>query len=140
MRHVWRFIYLGSLPLCILGGYRSLAPDQTANTNADWIFVTLAFVGMCLFPLGAMAYSRRIGVEVFRRPSFDRHPIGWWRDTLQPLRVSLISTALLFVGSCFALPHADHKGIMMFWFYAALTLGLFIGERIIYRIYAKRIA
>jgi hypothetical protein len=68
------------------------------------------------------------------------NPFGWWRDTLQPLRMSVIGAALYFIGSCFALPHTDRRGIMIFWFYAALALGLFIGERIVYAVYLERIA
>jgi len=125
--------------LCALGGYNSLTPERTAKTNADWIFVTLSFVMMCLFPLAALAYSRRIGIDSFRLPSLDRQPLGWWRDPLQPLRISLVSIGLTFVGACFALPKADHRGIMIFWWYGAMTLGLFIGERLVYRIHEKRI-
>jgi hypothetical protein len=135
----WRLIYLLIGISCITGGYRNLSPERTAHTNADWIFVTVILVLMCLFPLGAMAYSRSIGVETFRRPSFDRWPLGWWRDTLQPLRVSLVSIALTFMGSCLALPKADQRGVMIVWSYAAATVGLFIGERLVYRVYSKRI-
>jgi hypothetical protein len=90
MRKFWPFIYFGSAVPCVIGGYESLLPEHTAGTNADWIFVTITFVTTCLFPLGAMAYSRRRGVETFRKPSLDRHPLGWWSDTLQPLRVSWV--------------------------------------------------
>jgi hypothetical protein len=54
--------------------------------------------------------------------------------------MSVIGAALYFIGSCFALPHTDRRGIMIFWFYAALALGLFIGERIVYAVYLERIA
>jgi hypothetical protein len=140
MSKIWPFIYLAGAVLCVIGGYGSLAPEDTANTNADWIFVTITFVTTSLFPLGVIAYSRRRGIETFRRPSLTRQPLGWWSDTLQPLRVSLVSTALYCLGSCFALPKTDHKGVMLFWFYAAMASGLFIGERIVYRVYAKRVA
>lgn len=139
MLQVWPFIYLASAILCVIGGYGSIAPERAAGTNADWIFVTITFISTGLFPLGAMAYSCRRGVEIFRRPSLDRQPLGWWRDTLQPLRVTLVFMALYWTGSCFALPKADHRGVMLFWFYSAFAGGLFIGERIVYRIYAKRI-
>ena len=140
MRRLWPFIYVALFVSTAVGVYESLAPKETAHTNSDWIFVSITFVLTCLFPLGAMSYSRGIGVQQFRRPSLDRHPFGWWRDTLQPLRMSVISAALYFVGSCLALPHTDHRGLMIFWFYAALTLGLFIGERIVYVVYRERIA
>jgi hypothetical protein len=140
MRHLWPIIYYTLFVLTAIGGYESLTPKETAHTNSDWIFVSITFVMTCLFPLGAMSYSRAIGVQEFRRPTLDRHPFGWWRDTLQPLRMCVIGAALYFIGACFALPHTDHRGVMLFWFYAALTLGLFIGERIIYVVYRDRIA
>ena len=140
MHRIWPFIYLAGAILCVIGGYGSLAPAQTAGTNADWIFITITLVSTSLFPLGAMAFSRLRGVETFRRPSLVRHPLGWWSDTLQPLRVTLASMACYLVGASFALPHTDHKGVMLFLFYAAFVVGIFIGERIVYRVYAKRVA
>lgn len=126
--------------MCILNGYSSLASGRAAHANAHWILVPLVFVIMCFFPLLAMANGRRFGVETFRRPSFNRHPIGLWRDTLQPVRVAIIGFGLVLVGACFALPNTDHYGVMLFWIYAAQVLGLFIGERLVYVVYAKRIA
>jgi hypothetical protein len=140
MRRLWPFIYVLSSLLIPWGGYCSLDPAKTANTNADWVFVSIVFVMTCLFPLGAMAYSRRIGVQQFRRPSFDRSPFGWWRDTLQPLRLSVIGATLSFLGACFALPHADNRGVMIFWSAAACAIGLFIGERLVYVVFRQRIA
>ncbi|PYL09990.1 MAG: hypothetical protein DME33_02330 [Verrucomicrobia bacterium] len=139
-RRLWLAIYLTSAVLTVWRGYKSLSPEKTAHTNSDWIFVSITFVLACLFPLGAVAYSRLVGVDHFRRPSLDRHPFGWWRDTLQPLRVTVIGTALYFLGACFALPHANQRGVMVFWFYVALALGLFIGERAVYLFYRVRIA
>ena len=60
-------------------------------------------------------------------------------NQVQPLRVSLVGVALCFVGACFALRGADERGYMLLWSYVALTLGLFIGERVVYRIYSKKI-
>jgi len=133
-------VYVTGAILALIGGYRGLSPDRTVHTNADWVFVIVCFVLTSLFPLGAMTYSRWIGVETFRRPSLDRSPLGWWRDTLQPLRVSVVFVALTFIGSCFALPHADHRGVMLVWSFGAVSLGLFIGERLVYHIYRERIA
>ena len=139
MQRFWKFIYSVGAVLGIFGGYSSLAPERTANTNADWVLVAITFVVMCIFPLGVIAYSSHRGVETFRRPSADRQPLGWRCDTLQPLRVSLAFMALFWVGSCFALPKTDHRGVMLFWVYSAWAIGLFIGERLVYRIHAKKI-
>jgi hypothetical protein len=113
---------------------------STASTNADWVFVAITFVATSLFPLGAMAYSRSRGVETFRKPTLDRPPLGWWTDTLQPIRVTLGCMASYWLGSCFALPKTDHKGVMLFFFYTAMMSGLLLGEWIVDRVYAKRVA
>jgi hypothetical protein len=63
MRHLWPPIFVVLFVLTAVGGYESLVPKETANTNADWIFVSITFVLTCLFPLGAMYYSRSIGVQ-----------------------------------------------------------------------------
>lgn len=139
MRKIWPFIYLAFAIFFVIDGYGSLSPQSTADTNADWMFVSITFVTMILLPLGAMGYSRLRGIETFRKPSLNRHPLGWWSDTLQSIRITWIFLASLWLGSCFALPKTGYKGIMLFWFYSALVSGLFIGERIIYRVYAKRV-
>ena len=138
MSKVWKFIYLAGAVLSVYGGFSSLSPELTVQTNSDWIFVAITFVTASLFPLGAMAYSRRRGIETFLKPSLDRAPLGWWTDTLQPIRVSWVYMALFWLGSCFALPKTIHKGDMLFWFYTAIVSGLFIGERIVYIVYGKR--
>jgi hypothetical protein len=139
-RWLWRSLYIAAALFALWSGYESLAPQQTVHTDADWVFVCIVFAVMCVFPVGMMAYGLRTGVQQFRRPSLDRHPFSWWHDTLQPLRVVSVGTALTFVGACFALRHTDHRGLMMFWFYAALAIGVFIGERIVYLVYRERIA
>ncbi|MDR3576443.1 MAG: hypothetical protein P4L50_21450 [Anaerolineaceae bacterium] len=140
MRKVWTFIYSAGSILCVIGGYVSLAPVHTADTNSDWIFVTITFVATSLFPLGAMTYSRGRGVKTFRKPTLDRAPHGWWTDTLQSIRVTLGCMASYWIGSCFALPKTDHKGVMLFFFYTAMVSGLLLGEWIVYRVYAKQVA
>jgi len=139
MRKVWTFIYLAGAILCANAGYVSLAPANTANTNADWIFVAISFVATRFFPLGAMGCSHCRGGQTFRKPTLDRSPHGWWTDTLQPIRVSLGSMGSGWLGSCFVLPKTDQKGVMLFLFYTAMVSGLFFGEWIVYRVYVKRI-
>jgi hypothetical protein len=139
MQRAWKLVYLAGAFLSVATGFLGLSAERTAKTNVDWVFITIGFVATCGFPLAAVAYSRRIGVERFRRPSLDRSPLGWWRDPLQPLRVTLVSTALCFLGAGFALPKADHKGVMIFCFYAVAAAGLFVGERLAYWVHSKRI-
>jgi hypothetical protein len=140
MKKIWPVIYIVLVPVTLISGYRELSPEATAGTNADWLFITITFVAMLFFPLGAVAYGFKYSrKEKMRRPTWDRHPIGWWTDTLQPLRVSLVSTALMAVGALFALPSADSKGRMIILFLFAAAAGLFLGEKLVYAIYRKRI-
>lgn len=133
-------IYALLIPLAIFSGYRELRPEATARTNADWIFVTVTFVGCSIFPLGAVAYGFKYSnKKTMQRPTWDRHPIGWWTDTLQPLRFSLIYMTLFALGAFFALPGADERGRMLFLSLVAIPAGLFVGERLVYAVYRKRI-
>ncbi len=43
------------------------------------------------------------------------------------------------IGAACALPKADNPGVMMFWASVAMSIGLCVGERLIYLVYAKKI-
>jgi hypothetical protein len=53
---------------------------------------------------------------------------------------SIVVSCGLFARGLLAVPRTDERGVMLFWFYAALALGLFLGERIVYTVYRDRIA
>jgi hypothetical protein len=136
----WRYIYLVWAILCVVGGYRNLTPEHTATFSMPWWFIVECFFFFCIGPLAITALRNRFGIEtVFRRPSLDRTVFSK-RDILQAFRLFWVSSALMSVGACLALPKADHRGVMMFWSSVAMSSGLFIGERIVYLVYAKRIA
>lgn len=140
MQRVWKYIYLGWAILCVVGGYRNLAPERTAHFSMPWWFIVEGFFFFCVMPLAITALRHRFGIEtVFRRPSLDRTPFSK-RDILQVFRLFSVSSALMAIGACFALPNADPSGVMMFWLIVAMSTGLFVGERIVYLVYAKRIA
>jgi hypothetical protein len=103
---------------------------QHCENNADWIFVTVSFVISIAAPTLAVAVPRNRAVEVFRRPSLTRQPFGWWSDTLQPIRLVLIG--FLGAGAAFALKNTDGQGVMLFYWFVAMGLGWFIGERVAY--------
>jgi hypothetical protein len=139
MNRLWPLIYVGFGLLSLNGGYESLRPERTDKTNADWVFIIIILILFCLFPLGAVSVGRAYGVETFRRPTFHRHPFGWWSDTLQPLRVSVVFSVLFSIGQLVAFPHTDAKGTMLFYSYLAMAVGLFLGERLVYVIFKSRI-
>jgi len=140
MKRIWPIIYGVLIPIMIFSGYQDLQIEVTEKTNADWIFIGAAFVLTALAPIGLVAYGFLYSKkESMRKPTWDRHPIGWWTDTLQPLRVTLLLTALYTLGAAMALPNAGKKGVMIFIFYSASTAGLFIGERLAYLVYRRKI-
>jgi hypothetical protein len=139
MERVWPIIYAALGIGALIKGYLSLSPAQTQRTNADWLFVTITLILSTLSPLGMMAYSRARGNGTYRRPTFHRHPFGWWSDTLQPIRVSLIFAVLYCTGSAWALPHTDAQGKILFYWHLAIAVGMFLGERFVYRVFKERI-
>jgi hypothetical protein len=117
-----------------------LPPDRTADFKMGWQSIVGAFVFFSIGPLLITALRHRLGIKtIFRRPSLDRTPFTR-QDTLQVLRLFWISSTLMSLGACFSLAIADHNGVMMFWSSVAVSAGLFIGERIVYLVYAKKIA
>ena len=132
MRHIWPVLYFVGLASAAYSGYSQLQPHNTAKTNGDWIFVAVSFVISVAAPILAVAVARNRGVEVFRRPSLTRQPFGWWSDTLQPIRLVLIGFLCAGAGAAFALKNTDPQGVMLFYWFAAMALGWFIGERIAY--------
>ncbi len=136
---VWRYIYLVWAILCVVGGYRNLTAEHTANFYVPESFIVVGFFFFCTAPLAITALRNCFGIETeFRRPSFDRTVFNK-RDILQAFRVFWVSATLMCVGAGFALRVADHNGVMMFWSGVAMSGGLFIGERIVYLVYAKQI-
>ena len=140
MKNIWRIIYIIFIPIAVYSGYSQMSPAAVAETNADWVFVAVTFIGCVIFSVGAVAfgftYSKKEKMPI---PTWNRHPFGWWSDTLQPLRISLICSVLYVMGAAVALPNSDYRGRMIFFFLAAMASGLFVGERVVYVIYRKKI-
>src|SRR5438093_6734119 len=132
IRCIWIIIYFVCAISAVYTGYSELQPNNTAKTNAVWLFVTLSFVTMLALPMLSVAFARHHGVEEFRRPSFTRSPLGWWSDTLQPIRLTLIGLLCSASGAAFALPNTNAQGVMLFWWLLSMALGLLVGERIVY--------
>ena len=143
MRHIWKYIYLCWALICVIGGYRMLAPGRTAYfNNIDRSFIA----ELVIFWLGAPLLITALNCWFYKdqvkfiRPSLDRSPFGGGRDPLQGLRLMVASIILMFGGACFALSKTDHNGVRMFWSGLAASVAFFIGERLVYWVYAKKIA
>jgi hypothetical protein len=141
MHRIWKYIYLCWALLCLAGGYRMLAPGHTAYfTDVPRSFIVELFVFWCIAPLAITALNC-YGIDVaFRRPSLDRPPWGGRKDPLQFFRFCRFSIILMLVGACFAVPKADPGGVKMFWITAAVAVAFIFGERLVYWVYAKKIA
>jgi hypothetical protein len=140
VQRVWKSFYTIIFCAGPIQGYYSGLTERAKTTNAGWIFVAIIFVIMLAFPVMAMAYSRLRGVATYMRPSFNRWPFGWWSDTLQPIRVTVVWSMLYALGAVLALLRVDHQEALFVWFYVAWALGLWLGERLIYWVYADRIS
>jgi len=130
---LWKCLYAGAGVLCLVSGTISLSPSKTAGTNADWFLVALALLAGFALPIGSVWFAKMNGVNVFPQASLDRHPFRWWSDPLQSIRVTLLAHVSWLSGALFSLPQADHRGVMIFWTLAALTGGLYSGERVALR-------
>jgi hypothetical protein len=136
----WRYIYLVWVVACVISGYRLILPDRSAHFVFGWSYIAETFLFCCIAPLAITALRQRFGFEsIFRRPSLDRSPFGKGRDLLQIFRLYWISAVSASLGAACALPKADHHGVMMFCGTVAGSMGLFVGERLIYLAHAKRI-
>ena len=139
MQRIWKYIYFSWAILCVVSGYRSLTPERTTHFYMPWSFIVVSFFFFCVAPLGIIALRNCFGFEtVYRRPSLDRTPFNR-QDILQAYRLFWVSSALMSLGACFALPRADDHGTMMFWSSVGMSAGIFIGERIVYLVHAKEI-
>ena len=137
--NLWRCLHailiLGAIP----GGYHGVRWPR-GSVTLGWFPVALGFVIFSIAPLLLVAYgflhSRK---ETIRRPTWDRNCFRWWTDTLQPLRLSVVLCLAQAVGGAFALHAAGERGRMWFHVLAAIAAGIFIGERLVYAIYRRRI-
>ena len=140
MKRIWPFVYAVSAPLCVYGGF--LGPRRELNaSDAGWMMIAIVFVMFSIMPLGLFGYAiLHSKKSAMPRPSFDRHPFGWWSDVLQPLRVSVLCAVLKTFGVLMAFGAGRGQSEMTVWMWVALSAGIVIGERLVYRVYKARIA
>ncbi len=140
MKRIWPFVYAVCAPLCVYGGFLGGRHELDAS-EAGWLAIALGFVMFSITPLGLFGYgilhSKKAAMQ---RPSFDRHPFGWWSDVLQPLRVSVLASVLKTVGMLIAFGAGRGQSQMTVWMWVALSAGIVIGEQLVYRVYKARIA
>jgi len=139
VKTIWLVVNISLVVLSIRQGYVSLAPEQLRHVNPDAVFCSIILLTLPLFALGTVRYSvRRWNVEKLRRPSFDRNPLNWWFDPLQSLFITTCNMAAMEVGSLLR----RATGSVAFWMvatYFCITLGLVVGQLLVYRVYRDRV-
>ncbi|HVU08249.1 MAG TPA: hypothetical protein VHG89_06875 [Verrucomicrobiae bacterium] len=140
MKYVWQIINVSLVILAAFGGYSSMSPDKLKQMNPDIIFCTIILAMMPVFAVGTVFYSIRSGKgETLPRPSWNRHGLNWWYDPLQSLFISNFVIAGLAIGSALCLPKTTETGFWLFASYCCMTVGLLIGQILVYRIFRSRI-
>src|ERR1700722_4917751 len=140
MKYFWQIVNVGLIILSAFGGYSSMSPENLQHMNPDIIYCSIILVMMPIFAVGSVFYSIRSGkCETLQRPSWNRHGINWWYDPLQSLFISNFVTAGLVIGSAFRLSKENETGFWLFVSYCCMTVGLLIGQFLVYRIFRSRI-
>lgn len=141
MRYFW--IILNSLVVALgfRGGYVSMNSESLRGTNPDVVLCVIALVILPPFTVGCVTYSiRRWKADPLCRPSWVRNPFNWWGDPLQGLFVCTCMTFAMAIGSALRHPIFGSVGFWMLGLYCSSTVGLLVGQVLVYRIYRQRIA
>jgi hypothetical protein len=140
MKRIWYIANIGLVAVAWWDGYYSIAPERLLLTNADPIACLALFLVMLLFTLGCVYYStRRWGQNTLRRPSLHRNPLNWWTDPLQSLFISTCLLAALTIGAALRRPAIGSIGFWMTGVYCSMTIGLVVGQLLVYWIYRHKI-
>lgn len=133
---IWAIVNALLVLSSFLGGYRSMAPEKLVSAHGDIYMCAVILVVMPWFPLLIMNVAKS---DRFRKPSWDRFPLNWWRDPLQALFVSTCCVFALALGGTLRVSGSGNEGVatvLSFWCIAiALSLGQWMG----YAIYRDRI-
>jgi hypothetical protein len=139
MQLLWPVFYAVFASFAVAAGAGMFGASYL-HTNVDWVFVAVSFVFCLAFPPMLVSYACRRNSISLQRASFIRGVRGgWWSDPLQLLRVSILLLGGLVLGALFSLPPAGIQSTMVFWWQAAMLLGLIIGERVAYVLFRKQI-
>jgi hypothetical protein len=139
--NLWGVVNLVLIADAFREGYLSLTPDRLRRTNPDPVLCLIILLAIPLFALWAVTYSiKRWKADPLPRPSWNRNPLRWWRDPLQALLVSTCIAAATAIGSAVRQPTFGSVGFWTLGVYACFTIGLFVGQILVYRIYRQRIA
>lgn len=140
MRWFWRAVYMVVTIGGLHGGYASLAPSALAYEKPDILACMAALIGTTLvFGLGTCRIVKTRGLEVLRRPSFDRNPFRFWGDPLQFLFVISLGTCAVALGAVPRLPWTDTVGLLRFGVSCSFAIGTLLAQAFVYRVFRSRI-
>jgi hypothetical protein len=141
MKYFWIVLNSTLIALAFRGGYTSMTPDRLRHTNPEPVLCLIVLLIMPLFTVLSVMYSiQRWKTDPLFRPSWDRNPLNWWHDPLQSLFVFTCVMAAMAIGSAVQHPAFGSVGFWTFGVYCCFTIGLLIGQILVYRIYRERIA
>jgi hypothetical protein len=127
--------------LALRGGYASLTPDKLRHTNPEPLVCLIVLLGMPVFAILSVGYSlRRSKTDLLPRPSWTRNPFNWWGDPLQSLFVGTCVMGATALGSAVQHPAFGSVGFWTLGVYCSFTIGLLVGQVLVYRIYREHIA
>src|SRR5436305_2047207 len=103
-KNIWRTVNTVLAIVTVWVGYIGMTPERLRGTNPDKYLCFACLIIMPLFVLGGFVIWRD---ALFRRPSWDRCPIVFWRrDPLQALFFSTVFVLGVAIGSSLRVSHA----------------------------------
>jgi hypothetical protein len=140
MKKLWPYAYFGMFVATCLGSAGIIVGPSRGNTNVDWTFIAISFVGLLIFPTFAVSYALSRTSNTLQRASITRGFVGfWWSDPMQWLLVSIILSVGWFLGSLFTLENANPQGVMIVWWKASVLIGLIAGSLVAHSKFRNRI-
>ena len=140
-RYLWIILNSVLIALALRGGYVSLSPDRLRHANPEPIVCLIILLGAILLSVSAVGFSIRRGKsEPLPRPSWTRNALNWLGDPMQGLFISTCIMVALTIGSALHLPKSGSAGFWTLGVYAYFSVGLFLGQILVYRIYRQHIA
>jgi hypothetical protein len=140
MKYLWIALNSTLVAVSLWDGYESLTPDRLLHKNPDAIFCLAILLTLPVFSLGIVEYSiKRWKVDRLPRPTWSRNPFNWWGDPLQSLFITTCIMGAMSIGSATQRPVFGSVGFWMLAAYCCFTIGLSVGQILVYRIYRERI-
>ena len=137
IKYTWCFVNTGLVAWSVYGGFNAMSPARERHSNPDVILSIVLLVVMPVFANGIVSKSKS---EKLLRPSWKRNPLNWRGDPLQGLFILTCILTAFTAGCSVRLFEANHASIWVFSAFCSMTIGLLIGQVLVYKRYETRIA